>query len=322
MNRAKVFERRKNNIEINTYIGGVSTNVYNKYILASKLGLNVTKIKKFKIVGNDLECAIDDNYTLFSYRDQNDIITGSFAPDGITYFKDLGGNVLNLGESAFRNCPNLTEVEFPSLIQINGNQNNTSGCFKDSISFTTFIADNLEALIGNNHFKNTNLTNANFPSLKTLNSNTCFRTTPFTNYDFPSLTSIGSINLGTAYTNTANFPILNNLSSGAFTGFGAVTLDLPSVTRIYGKTYTFSKMSNIQTINLKNLTYFANPANDGGSSYQKTFYNINSGCEINIHEYNATSNNGSADASLVYAKNQRNATINFYNNNGNFVSTL
>ena len=52
------------------------------------------------------------------------------------------------------------------------------------------------------------------------------------------------------------------------------------------------------------------------------FLEINIGCVIEANIYLATANAGGADVDLLYAKNTRGCTVNFYDDLGNYVSTL
>ena len=94
------------NSQVNTFIGGIGGTINTKELLASKLGVNVGRIKKFQVIGTDVECSvINGNY-------------GGGNWDGnssITFFDDPAGLIKNMVARGIRNCANLEWVNYPSL---------------------------------------------------------------------------------------------------------------------------------------------------------------------------------------------------------------
>jgi hypothetical protein len=72
----------------NTFIGGVAGTINTPALLAPRLNLDVKYIKSFKVVGNDIECAVIVNYSVgwYQWRDNPDL----------TYYKDYGGRLVSI----------------------------------------------------------------------------------------------------------------------------------------------------------------------------------------------------------------------------------
>ena len=84
-------------------------------------------------------------------------------------------------------------------------------------------------------------------------------------------------------------------------------------------------MWEAEQINAKNLKYLGNPAdigNNGGALSHRTFHNLKLNCYIRVNIALATVNSGSVDAALQWAKDERNAIVEFYDDNGDYVSDL
>ena len=127
---------------------------------------------------------------------------------GIT--KVTGKKVTYIGVSAFENCTNLAEIDFPELLETK------NFCFRYSkikhayfpkltkLDYSTFNGLNtlesfygpLVASIGNSCFQETSITEINLPLVKSVDQNT-FRYTPLVKADFGSLAEIkGSLPFG------------------------------------------------------------------------------------------------------------------------------
>ncbi|KOP39226.1 hypothetical protein DBB36_02125 [Flavobacterium sp. WLB] len=98
----------KSNYKINTYIGGIGSIINTPALLAAKLGIAANRIKLFRIINTDVECAITGgSYTLPALLFSTDTT--------VTYFNDKNGLVISSGYRIFRTAVNLKSVNFPSL---------------------------------------------------------------------------------------------------------------------------------------------------------------------------------------------------------------
>jgi len=104
--RKTIFGRSK--IKPNTFIGGVSATLNTPGLLATTLGINVSKIKAFSIVGDNIQCTIVGKYSMKNnafYQNKN-----------ITYFNDPEGLVEYLNQGCFSGVTKITSLVFPGLI--------------------------------------------------------------------------------------------------------------------------------------------------------------------------------------------------------------
>jgi hypothetical protein len=100
----------RSNYKTNTYIGGIGASINTPALLATKLGISSSRIKLFRVIDNDIECAIiGGSYEVkgFYYSDT----------DQITYYKDPTGIVSGIGYQGFYNT-GLIEGYFPSATYI------------------------------------------------------------------------------------------------------------------------------------------------------------------------------------------------------------
>lgn len=77
----------------NTYIGGVASTISTPALLATKLGIDVSRISNFSIVGSDIKCRITGSYTLLSYNFNTSTV--------ITYYDDFDGLVTSIRADTF-----------------------------------------------------------------------------------------------------------------------------------------------------------------------------------------------------------------------------
>jgi hypothetical protein len=95
----------------NTFIGGVSATITSKNQLGIKLGISNTRVKNFRIIGSDIQCAITGG----SYQIPANAFNGDTS---ITYFLDNDGLVTDINSSGFQACTNLVSVNFPKCTSI------------------------------------------------------------------------------------------------------------------------------------------------------------------------------------------------------------
>ena len=111
MQSLKKFYFGKQKIKPNTFIGGVSATLNTAALVASKLGISVSRIKAFKIVGENIEFAVvGGGYTIPASCFTNNT--------SITYYLDNDGLVLSIASNGFRECANLANVNFPKCTSI------------------------------------------------------------------------------------------------------------------------------------------------------------------------------------------------------------
>jgi len=126
----------------NTYIGGVASYFTSPSILAVSLGISPANILNFTIVGSDIQCYINTNYTT---------VTQAFDPlytsVSLTYYLDLDNKMVGLGLSSFNNCNLLYKI------QLNGLQYLLDNCFTGCPKLKTISLPSLTSC-GNNWFSN------------------------------------------------------------------------------------------------------------------------------------------------------------------------
>ena len=92
------------NFPINTIIGGVAASISTKAVLATKLSIPESEIRKFVIVGSDVHANIRSDYSL-----ANDCFYNNL---NLTKYKDIDGHVTSVGINALKNT-SLNELLLP-----------------------------------------------------------------------------------------------------------------------------------------------------------------------------------------------------------------
>ena len=101
----------KSGIKPNTFIGGVGATINTPALLATKLGIAVSRIKAFSVVGLDVQCAIVGTYSI--------PFNAFFGNTQLNKYIDLDGLVTTIGNSAFNGCTSLVgDLVFNSLIDL------------------------------------------------------------------------------------------------------------------------------------------------------------------------------------------------------------
>lgn len=259
------YEFGSGNYELNTFIGGVGGTINTRELLAAKLGINVGRIKKFEIIGSDIQCAIiNGKYSIPSNCFENNT--------NITYYKDTGGLINTVGSFAFKNST-ITEFDSNST-----SVSNLARSFDNAVNLSSFNWSSFSGTLTNYNFWNISVigvfTMNNISSMTGNNFENCL----ISEYNLNSLVSMASLGEGTNFKNNPNVILISMI-----------------------------KLKTIGT----------NPAVN-----YNNFNNIKTGCTIKVNLTLATANAGSAHADLVYAKNIRSAIVEFYDDAGNYVSTL
>ncbi|NTW20543.1 MAG: leucine-rich repeat protein [Nostocales cyanobacterium W4_Combined_metabat2_030] len=167
----------------NTFIGGVSATLNTPALIAAKLGISVSRIKSFSIVGANIQFAVvDGTYTIPSTAFTNNTT--------LTYYSDPNGLVTQINDKSFFGCTNVTSYIFNGVTSIASggiSGGSSTGAFRDNASLTSFTALLLTSITGWNTFRGCNLlATVNCPLLASLTGG----------YHFYSLTNLNSLTVG------------------------------------------------------------------------------------------------------------------------------
>ncbi len=325
------------NYPINTIIKGVSTTVTTKENLASMLSIDVRRIRRFDLFPDRLEVSIRGNYVMTTAFRNNTLLTD---------YLDVGGLINSIPSGAFSGCTNLINLQINNASLSNGalsgmiNLTNPafggtlrirrfasisglygaglkkvivdtdsfqSGVMRDMPNLEEVVQPNVEWIDSdcfNGCSKLASLTTGNVTTL----GNRAFNATGFVNLDFPKLTTLGGV---------SPFTGLVNLK----------TIKFGSLVNVTTSESFLSSNSLLELIDMKKVK------NYGGTTIATTpglsarfygFNNVKLGCviEANISLATANTNDGTAHEALKWAKTARQAVVKFYDDNGNYVSTL
>lgn len=174
-----------------------------------------------------------------------------------------------------------------------------SGTFQTDKSITSFLDLNglVYLLSSSNCFNDSTVQNVYLPNL--------IRLQGFDFYNASKLTELYLPNVTETYSNrqfyNTRVPILN----------------LPSLVSVAEQVVTFRQMTATTEINMKKLKTLGS-----ASVHDDCFTMLKLGCIIRVNIFMATSNSGAPHAALVWVKANRAAIVEFYDDNGNYVSTL
>jgi len=129
----------KSNYKINTYIGGVASSVNTPTLLAVKLGISANRIKLFRIIQNNIECAITGgtyslihgcwlNSTLTYYIDKENLMVsdvGRIFRTTTSLLRIQLNGLTNAGDESFTTT-RLTDISLPNVKTLTG----TYGSFR------------------------------------------------------------------------------------------------------------------------------------------------------------------------------------------------
>lgn len=308
----KVFSDRRGSLtRKNTIIGGIGGTITTGSALAAKLGIDGGLISNFEIVGSDVICNINSTFRPTSGAFEND--------QHVTSYFDFDGKVVRTAPpfgntaSMFKNS-DIKYAYFPQPEFMNGMFWNSKIENLDTPNLSeipnSFLL-NVSTLISWNHAPIITIDNygmQNCPFTINLDSllnlgNDALSNTKYTNMTMNSIVSI----MGTA-------PIRNNPT---ITSFYA-----PNLEWIQNANSFFNGWTACNLISCRKLKHYGSEPNGGATNNAKGFVNLKSGCKIEVHEDLLTANAGAPHGALVWVKANRSATVEFYDDDGNYVSTL
>lgn len=124
----------KSGIKPNTFIGGVGATINTPALLASTLGILVSRIKAFKVVGADIEFAVvGGNYNLKRKT--------FYGNNNITFLNDEQGKISFIDAECFLNAKNIEYINIPGTTHMKLWQT-----FEGAESLKTITAINLNQL--------------------------------------------------------------------------------------------------------------------------------------------------------------------------------
>lgn len=315
----------------NTIIGGVGSVITTKSALATKLKVSESMISAFKIVGSDIHCKMNNSYS---------IPTDCFSADvTITKYIDLDGSVNTVGVRAFINS-SIKNISFPNATFLSNafaycslltNEDFDSELNYDKATIGQFTLRGCQ--ISNYYFTNPSLNLSNsllreatmvevHYSGSSIGQDT-FRSAKFDLIDAQNVSYIGATAFYPAQgPEIVSFPSLVTLDNAGqcfrqFTRVKHLYLDSLETITDNAKNVLFRACTSMELIRMKKLKVFGLP-----TSNNNVFTGIKMGVVIQVHEDLATSNSGNADAALVWAKTNRSAIVEFYDDSENYVSTL
>lgn len=110
MGSLKKYYFAKNKGAVNTYIGGVSSVLNSASAVATMLGMSVSRIQKFSIIGSDIQFRMVGSYTL-GFTNQTSLRTL------LKYYYDNDGLVTNIQGETFRvMSAGIIRLYFPGII--------------------------------------------------------------------------------------------------------------------------------------------------------------------------------------------------------------
>lgn len=313
-------------LPINTIIGGVAGTISTKADLAAKLGVSESIITRFQIVGSDVHCRISSDYS---------IVGSAFEGDtSITSYIDLNARCIAFGSNAFYGATNLANVYAPNAYlgskcfvgAINLTNSNYGGEYLyfnsdinggiSDIKLKKFTAPNLNYLPAS--FAQNNIyfeeLNANIVAIP----DRCFQgATALDVMNTDIITSLGSSSMvNVKLSGIRHFTSLTS-AVGGISGWKSTEIHMPNLTSYLGIN-TLQNFTNLTLLSMRKLKTLGNSP----STVSSLFSGLKLGCTIEMNVALATANSGSAHAALVWAKTNRAAIVKFYDDAGNYVSTL
>lgn len=310
---------------INTIIGGIGATITSRSALSAKIGVSVNLIRRFEINGNDVYCNISSGYN---------IGTDAFNGDtNVTFYYDLDEKCLSTGLRGFQGASNLANVYLPNAIVQTSGFRSCNNLKNDNYGG---IFEYYKTIFGSVGFLGVKIPTVKIPNVSAINNQTfqgavintliwsgyhigqdAFRAAKVDNIDVSNVTYIGSLAFYQAtLPNTMVFSSLIEITTiQIFRNSTVKNLEFPNLTTISAKQLVFA--TGLQSIKMRKLKTIANP------SLGEQLFDVGLNCLIEVHIDLFTANAGAPHQSLLDAKAwPRYAIVNFYDDNGNYVSTL
>jgi len=253
------------------------------------------KVPNCTIVGN---LAFENCYLSGSCDFSGVQVAGGRSFSGVRWDDNLDNfywpALISASGESFALNPQITQVtdaEFPSLLNINDSNGIYGGPFLSCSALLTASLSGITNICGNAFFNCGNLNYLDFPNVTTINASGMLQVlglTEVNNTQFPSLTTIGTQGFGNC-TNlvSASFQNLTSVGASAFSGC--------------------SSLKYVDLTGLANTT----TALGGGIGNNNVFLNAGSNGVIYIPTYFQTVNGGNRDGDLSYLAVNLGWTINY-----------
>jgi len=300
----------------NTEVGGLASTQNTRFLTGKALGIGSSRVVDFSISGSDVRFRVLGNHNL------NNVFRNN---SNITYYKDNAGLCPQLNNNAFSFATNLTEVYFPATTTLSAGTSGTSGVFNDCPKLTMIYMPLLTNINGRKNFANTPLLKfMNFDNVIGAIGVWTFQGSGIEHISLPLVTSLGQEMLSVnTLTKILDAPMATDFAIRVFENArGLEIINIPSVENIPVKNQTFHDLTSLNILNAKKLKYMGNAGSVNGNGSAPMFNSLKLNCRIQVHIAMATVNSGFADASLIWAKTNRSAVVEFYDDNGTYVSTL
>lgn len=291
-------------LPINTIIGGVAGTISTKSALATKLGISESIITRFEIVGSDVHCNISSNYTLpNNCFDHDATITSYIDYDGKMYVPTIVRNFFQYSTIEYlylasatilpscSYCYNLTEIYAPNVVKLE------SGAVRNCTALTIMNVGLLTYIDG-------------------YAMNYIIATPDIS----PDVAFYGTNPI--AYTKYVHLEFnMTSLPQSPFTNLSLCkSIKLPNLVTVTNNNSFFANWSSVELIEVMALKTFGSAVYSNANN--TGFPGIKMGCLIKANIHMATANAGNPHQAFLYAKNTRGATVEFYDDAGNYVSTL
>lgn len=323
------------NYPISLILKGVSSTVTTKEVLASMLSIDSKRIRRFDRYSDRVEASIKGNYTL----------PNSFANNtSLTDLLDVGGKISTIINNALQGCTSLVNVKFDNAYLANSALANLTGLNNTAINGGTLkLREVFHSGIRGTGFKKVIIDSGGIldGSLRDMPN--------LEEVYLPGLTSVGTDGFnGSAKLSILNTSNITGVSNRAFIGTAFVNLDFPKLVTVtaispftaistlktikFGSLVTISSSENFFTncplleyIDMKKVKTYGTYNNIAGASVRLYgFNNVKLGCIIDCNIALATANttNNTVHEALKWVKTNRQAVVKFYDDNGNYISTL